>query len=104
MHSERIPERRPSSNLTELLQNANGSNPSSPRNSRQNSLLNRSQQNSFECREDEVITNADPKLIADLVSSPSKLSQNGSNLEAMEEDGKNVNVSEDSDVFHDERK
>jgi len=71
-----IPQRRPSSNLTELLQNANGSNPSSPLTSRQNSVFVRSQQSSFECREDEEITNPDPKLIQELGM---MMSQNGSN-------------------------
>ena len=84
-------QRRPSSNLTELLQNANGSNPSSPMNSRQNSVFVRSQQNSFECRADEEITNPDPKLIDELFSSGPKISQNGS---AMEENGNGLNGSD----------
>lgn len=87
-------QRRPSSNLTELLQNANGSNPSSPMTSRQSSLIVRSQQNSFECRADEEITDLDPKEIADFVTSASKAPQNGSNPESMEEDGKSANMSE----------
>merc|ERR1712198_260128 len=81
-----IPQRRPSSNLTELLQNANGSNPSSPLTSRQNSVFVRSQQSSFECREDEEITNPDPKLIQELGM---MMSQNGSNGNRKEE---NMNV------------
>ena len=80
-----IPQRRPSSNLTELLQNANGSNPSSPLTSRQNSVFVRSQQSSFECREDEEITNPDPKLIQELGM---MMSQNGSNGNGVE---KNMN-------------
>ena len=87
-------QRRPSSNLTELLQNANGSNPSSPMTSRQSSLIVRSQQNSFEFRADEEITDLDPKEIADFVTSASKTPQNGSNPESMEEDGKSANMSE----------
>ena len=87
-----IPQRRPSSNLTELLQNANGSNPSSPLTSRQNSVFVRSQQSSFECREDEEITNPDPKLIQELGM---MMSQNGSNgngkEENMNDESKSIN-------------
>ena len=85
-----MPQRRPSSNLTELLQNANGSNPSSPLNSRQNSLFVRSQQSSFECKTDEEITNPDPKLIDQLFSNGSQTHTNGTNKEAMEVDTKKV--------------
>ena len=80
--SDAIPIRR--SSVAELLQNANGSNPSSPMNSRQNNLY---KQSSFENRQDEEITNPDPKLIDQLFPSDSKMSQNGSNGHKMEEDG-----------------
>ena len=84
-----IPQRRPSSNLTELLQNANGSNPSTPNVSRHNSLIVRSQQNSFECRiEDEEITNFDPKEIAQLVSSTSNMQMNETEQNGKGENGK----------------
>jgi caspase-like apoptosis-related cysteine protease len=86
-----IPQRRPSSNLTELLQNANGSNPSSPLTSRQNSVFVRSQQSSFECREDEEITNPDPKLIQELGM---MMSQNGSNG-----NGKEENMNDENDAW-----
>ena len=86
-----VPQRRPSSNLTELLQNANGSNPSSPLNSRQNSLFVRSQQSSFECKTDEEITNPDPKLIDQLFSNGSQTHTNGTKKEAMEVDTNKVN-------------
>ena len=80
-----IPQRRPSSNLAELLQHADGSNPSSPMTTRQNSAFVRSQQSSFECREDEEITNPDPKLIQELGM---MMSQNGTNGNGVE---KNMN-------------
>jgi len=84
-------QRRPSSNLTELLQNANGSNPSSPMNSRQNSLFVKSQQNSFECRADEEITNPDPQLIDELFSSGLKMSHHREGTELTEENGNGSN-------------
>jgi len=91
-----VPQRRPSSNLTELLQNANGSKPSSPLNSRQNSLFVRSQQSSFECKTDEEITNPDPKLIDQLFSNGSQTHTNGTNKEAMEVDTKKVDDENDA--------
>ena len=93
-----IPQRRPSANLAEFLQNADGSNPTTPKNSRQNSLRLTSQQNSFEYREDEEITDVDAKVIADLISS----SINGSNGEDIEANGKNGEASDNSKK--DERK
>lgn len=81
--SEAIPIRKNS--VAELLQNANGSNPSSPMNSRGNSLY---KQSSFENRQDDEIINPDPKSIDQLFQSGPNMSENGSNGHKTEVQGK----------------